>query len=200
MDLREVWKTLETNKLSKPVLGAIEVRKTSRHPVQKLKNAYQLSTGFAIVFLIAFIALFITFHEPIVKGSLVLVILSYVFFLVTNFSMYKKIKVELPVDQSLKTVLTHTHDFISSNIRFQERVALFIYPIAGTAGFLMGGSVGSGDIERMMQEKVVIIILIFTLIILTPVCYFLAKWMYKISYGKCLIELKQLIDELERPD
>jgi len=200
MDLREAWKALEIDKLQKPVLGAIDVHKTSKHPIQKLKYLYKISTGFAIIFLIGFIVLFFVFQEPLVKGSLVLVIFSYVFFLMTNVSMYKKIKVELPMDKSLKDVLIHTYDFISSNIRFQERVALFIYPIAGTAGFLMGGSVGSGDLERMLQEKVVIIILIAVLIILTPLCYFLAKWMYKISYGKSLAELKALISELERPD
>ncbi len=200
MDLREAWKALETDKLQKPVLGAIDVRKTSKHPIQKLKYLYKISIGFAIVFLAGFIILLFVFQEPLVKGCLVLVILSYVFFLMTNVSMYKKIKVELPMDQSLKAILTHTHDFISSNIRFQERVALFLYPIAGTAGFFMGGSVGSGDLERMLQEKVVIIILIVVLIILTPLCYFLAKWMYKISYGKSLAELKALIIELERPD
>jgi len=200
MDLREAWKALEIDKLQKPVLGAIDLHKTSRHPIQKLKYLYKISTSFAIAFLAGFIALLFVFHEPIVRCSLSLVILSYVFFLITNLSMYKKIKVELPMDKSLKAVLTYTHDFISSNIRFQERVALFLYPVAGTAGFLMGGSVGSGDIERMLQERVVIIILIVVLIILTPLCYFLAKWMYKISYGKSLVELKVLIEELERPD
>lgn len=200
MDLREAWKALEIDKLQKPVLGAIDLHKTSRHPIQKLKYLYKISTSFAIAFLAGFIALLFVFHEPIVRGSLSLVILSYVFFLMTNLSVYKKIKVELPMDKSLKAVLTYTHDFISSNIRFQERVALFLYPVAGTAGFLMGGSVGSGDIERMLREKVVIIILIVVLAILTPLCYFLAKWMYKISYGKSLVELKVLIEELERPD
>jgi hypothetical protein len=200
MDLREAWKELEITKLNKPLLGTLKPRKTSKHPVQKLKRLYKISAGFAIIFLACFIALFFVFHEAIVKASLALVIFGYVFFLLTNMSMYKKIVIELPMDKSLKIVLTQTHDFISSNIRFQERAAIFLYPIAGTAGFLMGGSIGSGDLERMLKVKGVLIILVITLIILTPVCYLLAKWMYKISYGKCLTDIKQLITELERPD
>ncbi|MCX8489552.1 MAG: hypothetical protein ORN54_00615 [Cyclobacteriaceae bacterium] len=39
-----------------------------------------------------------------------------------------------------------------------------------------------------------------TSIILTPIPFYLARWMYKVSDRKCLIELKALIDELERPD
>ncbi len=200
MDLGDVWRKLEEDKLSKPVTGAVEVPKESKHPIQKLKNSYKVTIAFTIAFLIGFIILLFSFNEPLVRISLALVIFSYVFFLAINYSMYKKIKVDFPVDQSLIKALRHTYDFISSNIRFQERVALFIYPVAGTAGFLMGGSLGSGDLDSMLKEKTVIFTLIIVLIVLTPICYFLTKWMYKISYGKCLVELKALINELEKPD
>ncbi len=196
MELSEGWKKLEEKRLSKPVLGAVHIQKKSKHPVQKLKNSYLLTTGFTVLFLIFFTILFFYFHEPLVKGGLALVILCYIFFFVTNFSMYNKINVVLPIDQSLKIVLQHTYNFIIDNIRFQERVALFIYPIAGTAGFLMGGSVGNGDIENMMKDKIVIVVLIVVLAILTPLCFYLTRWMYKVSYGKCLKELKERIEEL----
>ncbi len=198
MDLQEVWKRMESEKLARPVLGSVEVRKTSKHPVAKLKRAYLISTGFALVFLIGFIVLTFTFHQPIVKGSLLLVIVGYVFFLVVNLSMYRKINVQLPVDQSLRAALTHTHTFISENIRFQERVALFIYPVAATAGFLMGLASG-GNVEALMQKKVVLIILLFTIAILTPIAFYLARWLYKVSYGSCLTELKRLIEEIDNP-
>ena len=200
MDLQEVWKKLETNKLEKPVVGAVEVRRKSKHPVQKLKTVYLQTTGFSIAFLLMFIILFFLFHEPLVKGGLGLVVICYIFFFIINFSMYRKINVVLPVDQSLKAALQHTHDFITENIRFQERTALFIYPVAGTAGFMMGGSAGGGDVIKMMQDTTVIIVLVAVLVILTPLCYYLAKWMYKVSYGKCLKELKEMITELEKPD
>jgi ABC-type bacteriocin/lantibiotic exporter with double-glycine peptidase domain len=200
MDLQETWKKLEAEKLNKPVLGSLAIQKKSKHPVQRLKTLYLITTGFAVTFLLIFIALFFLFHEPLVKGGLIAVILCYFFFLVVNWSMYKKIKVDLPVDQNLKTVLQHTYTFISDNIRFQERAAIFIYPIAGTSGFLMGGSVGSGNIEKMMSTNFALISLVVTLAILTPTGYFLAKWLNRISYGKGLGKLKELIDELEKPD
>jgi cation transporter-like permease len=114
--------------------------------------------------------------------------------------MYKKINVALPVNKSLKEALTHTHDFITSNIQFQERVALFIYPIAGASGFFLGGAAGSGDLETMMRKTAVIVLFFVTLAVITPISYYLTKWMYKVSYGKCLTELKILIDELEKPE
>jgi hypothetical protein len=200
MDLGEVWKKLESDKLSKPVLGAVHIQKKSKHPVQKLKNAYLISTGFSMAFLIAFIVLFFLFDEAIVKVGLVFMMISYIFFFTTNFSMYRKVNVVLPIDGSLKTVLTHTYDFITENIRFQEKVALFIYPFAAASGFLMGGQVGSGNIMKMLEAKQVIIIMLITSAILTPIGFYLTRWMYKIYYGKCLTELKDRIAQLENPD
>ena len=199
MDLQQVWKKLEKDKLGKPVLGAVEIRKKSKHPVQKLKNAYLYTTSFSLAFLIGFIVLFFTFPEPIVKAGLALVIVGYIFFFVVNFNMYRKVNVVQPVDQNLKNAMQHTYDFITANIRFQEYAALFIYPIAASSGFLMGGAVGSGDIDGMLQKKFVIVSLIVTAIVLTPIAFYLTRWLYKVSYGKCLKELKERIDELENP-
>ena len=92
---------------------------------------------------------------------------GYIFFFVTNYSMYSRIKTNFPFDQSLRAVLIHSYDYISANIRFQERVALYIYPIAAASGFLMGGASG-GDLEVMLQKKSVLLILLITVIILTP--------------------------------
>lgn len=199
MDLQSVWKKLESEKLE--VIRPTRLMPwppKSKHPVKKLKNAYLISTGFAFLFLLGFITLFILFPVPVVRISLALVIASYIFFLVVNFSMFKKIKVDLPVDQNLKFVLRHTHDFIAENIRFQERAAFFIYPVAGTAGFLLGGTVAGADmVVLMMEKKIVIVILLVLLAILTPLCFYLARWMYKISYGTCLKELEERIHELE---
>jgi hypothetical protein len=200
MELGELWKKLDSDKLSKPVLGSVHIRKRSKHPVQKLKNAYLITTGFSVVSLIAFIVLFFLFDEWIVKVGLVFMICSYIFFFANNFSMYRKVNIALPIDQSLKTALLHTYNFITENIRFQERVAVFIYPFATASGFLMGGSEGSGNVMKMLERTEVWVALIVSCVVLTPLAFYLTRWMYKVSYGKCLTELKARIEELERPD
>ena len=200
MELGELWKKLDSDKLSKPVLGAVHIQKKSKHPVEKLKNAYLITTGFSVVTLIAFIVLFFLFDEWIVKVGLVFMIFSYVFFFATNFSMYRKVNIALPIDQSLKTALLHTYNFITENIRFQERVAVFIYPFATASGFLMGGSEGSGNVMKMLERTEVWVALIVSCIVLTPLAFYLTRWMYKVSYGKCLTELKARIEELENPE
>ncbi len=200
MNLLDVWKKLETEKLEKPVLGSASPGKKSKHPVQKLKEAYLTTTIFAAVFLVVFMVIFFQTHEVVVRVLMSLVIVAYIFFFVINLSMFSKIRTPLPVERSLREVLYHTHTFISDNIRFQERVALYIYPVAGSAGFFLGASSASNDFDGFLEKKIIYVILAVVLAILTPLCFYLARWMYKISYGKCLIELKRLIDELDRPD
>lgn len=63
----------------------------------------------------------------------------------------------------------------------------------------MGGT-SSGDLASFMQQPSTIMLLIACIIILTPICYLLAHWMYKVSYGKWLVELKNLVSELEKAE
>jgi membrane protein YdbS with pleckstrin-like domain len=200
MELGELWKKLDSDKLSQPVLGAVHIQKRSKHPVQKLKNTFMASTLLAVVFLFCFMALFFFFPEWVVKAGIGVVIVIYVVFVYLNFKAYSKIKVGVLMDQNLKSALQNTHDFITENIRFQERFSLFVYPLCGAAGMLMGLAMGAGEAQKALDKSIVLVLLVVIPLLLTPPCYFLAKWMHKISYGTCLDELKNRIEELERPD
>jgi len=196
-DIQVIWNKLASERLNKPIGGKIFLPSSSSHPLEKLKSGYLIAITLSLVFLTAFIVLIFLFQEMIVRLSLVCVIFSYVFFLITNFSLYAKIKTKLPVDQSLLATLSHTVDLVTANIRFQERAALLVYPVMATSGFLMGGSAG-GDVVSMMQKEGMIFILLGVVIILTPLCYLLSHWMFKVSYGKWLRELKDVLAELQQ--
>jgi hypothetical protein len=82
-------------------------------------------------------------------------------------------------------------------LAFQRKAAIFIYPVACTAGFMWGLSIET-NVAEMMQKPFVIIALVVTIAILTPLSYYLAVWMENISYGKYLIQLETLIFELNQ--
>jgi hypothetical protein len=198
MNLQEVWKKLEMEKLEveKPSpLNPWAIK--SKHPVAKLKEAYKITTIFALVFLVVFVALLFVFDQWVVKVGLLATIAGYIFFFVTNFSMFRKIKTELPLDGSVKVALQTTYEFITSNIRFQERTALFIYPVAGAAGYVMGAAIAGADTWEFVQKPIALWILLGFVIVATPLCWLLTRWLYKVSYGVCLAQLRSLIDELE---
>jgi hypothetical protein len=195
MNLKDSWNALD---LEKP-LNKVEFHRrkiTSKHPVQRLKRAYLISVVFSIVFLFSFIALLFRFEEPLVRLGIATMILAYIVFSFINLKAYRKIRIDFPMDDSLKTVLLNTHEFIMGNIRYQERVGLFAYPFALSAGYLMGLSAATGNATGEMNSKIVLIALGVVIVVMTPLCWLAARWMYRISYGRCLKDLKSLIDEL----
>jgi len=194
MDLKEVWKKLDSDKLSKPVLGSVHIQKNSRHPVQKLIRLFWITLGFVILFEAGFIYLLIITPQPIVKAFMVVMIIVYVFYFVLNYKILKNIQQSFRLDLNLKNTLQQVYDNTLSSLAFQRKSSIIIYPIAATAGFLLGLSVET-DAALMMQKWQVQIALLVSILILTPASYYLALWMERVSYQKYLDQLRDLIEQ-----
>jgi hypothetical protein len=203
MDLHKTWKKLEHDRLEKPAQWRADVhpeKSKSKHPALKLKKSLETTLGFSIVFLVLFIALIFLFDHWLIKLFIGVVAGAYVFFTWYNYLTLKELKLQLvqAFDSSLKTSLEQIHRIVYQSIRFQEKAALFIYPFSVIAGYMMGLS-QHNNFEQDIQDSTVLLALLIAIVVLTPACYFLAKWMYKISYDKYLNQLKKLIDEMDRP-
>jgi hypothetical protein len=196
MDLKEVWKKLEQEKLSQPVVGLNEVNKTSKHPVQKLIRSFQLALGFVVVFELAFAYLAIIMPQPIVKIAMVLMMIVYIFYFILNYQTLNHIKTTFRMDQNLTYTLQSIYDNTLQSLKFQRKSALFIYPLAATCGFFLGLSV-ERNVADMLQNRSVWIALLITIAILTPVCYLIAVKLERMSHGRYLQQLQNLIRQLE---
>lgn len=197
MELKEIWKKLETEKLEVVRATALaEWPPKSKHPVRKLERAFFYALLYVVFFEGAFVYLLINFQQPLVRLFLVLVILSYVFFFVVNYKVYKKIRSSIDFSGDLFSTLSSIYNNVTASLRFQRKAAIFIYPVAGSAGFLLGFATEK-DPSLVIQEPWLLLIMIGTSLALTPVGYYLAKWLEKISYGKYCLQLKNLIDQLE---
>ncbi|MCG7859559.1 hypothetical protein MD537_21455, partial [Flavihumibacter sediminis] len=65
-------------------------------------------------------------------------------------------------------------------------------------GYLSGGILGSGKtIEELMTKPIFVYALPVTMLVLIPICYWLAKWMFNKSFGKHLRSLEGIIHSLE---
>jgi ABC-type bacteriocin/lantibiotic exporter with double-glycine peptidase domain len=199
MDLKEAWKKLEQEKLNLPVLGAARVRKTSKHPVQKLIHLFKVTLGFSIFFGLFFGYLLLIMDQPIVKVFLVIMIISYLFFFVINYRILRNIQHSFRLDLNLKSTLKQVFDNTMSTLTFQRKASIILYPLAATAGFLIGLA-EERDAATLMQKWQVILALAIAIIILTPSCYLLARWMEKVSYGKYLNQLRELIQQFEKDE
>lgn len=195
MELSEAWKKLEKERLEKPI-AEVERATASRHPIAKLKRNYLIKTSFAAFFLLGFVVCLFLFEGWIIRGLLAIVIASYVGFLVSSLSVYKKLTADLPVDRSLIDMLTQTKDMIETNLRFEQRMGLMVYPFAAAVGFLMGFNASGRAVAEVFSRNTLLVIFALTIIVITPIGYLVARWATKRSYGKALEEIGRLIEEL----
>lgn len=204
MELNEVWKKLEAEKLSRPLDAKFDPKKTSKHPVNKLIKNFKITLGFTVFFELVFIVLFFLFDQPVVQGFIALMILIYIFFLVVNLKALKYIERTSQMDGDLKSTLHQIYENVNASLKFQRKASIIIYPFACTSGFLMGLAIHS-DVVEMMQRSFTLIALAISIVVLTPLSYLLGLWLERLSYGKRLKQLEELIrefdrDETENPD
>ncbi len=195
MDLKEAWKKLAQEKLSKPVAGTDEVYNSSKHPVQKLIRSFKIALGFVVFFEAAFVYLAVVMPQPIVKAAMVLMMIIYVFYFVTNYKTLNHIRTTFRMDENLSYTLQSIYDNTQQSLKFQRRSALFIYPLAATCGFFLGLSV-ERDVVVVLQHNATWITLLITIAILTPISYYVAIQLERVGYGRYLEQLRGLIHQL----
>lgn len=196
MDLREVWKKLDQEKLSQPIQDIHPNKRLSKHPVTKLIQSFQIGLGFIVVFEALFVYLFFIFAQPIVKLGIGVIIILYILFFIMNYRTLKRISRQNKLDQNLKETLTNIHTVAQNTLSFQLKISWAVFPLCVTAGFLVGLSL-KADAATMLVKPVIYLTLIGTTIVVTPLCYWLTNAMTKISYGKYLRQLEELIQQLK---
>ena len=99
------------------------------------------------------------------------------------------------MDQNLSHTLESIYTNTQQSLKFQRRSALFIYPLAATCGFLFGLSI-ERNVAEVLANRSVWISLIVTVIVVTPISYFVAVYLERVSYGRYLSQLRGLIYQL----
>ena len=117
--------------------------------------------------------------------------------MIDTWKLYKNTDENITPSNSLKQELQKNYNSFQSWWKLQQKAGLFVYPIAAAGGFILGGVEGSGkSVEVFLYNPMMIKILVVTVLMLVPICYYMAKWMFNYVYGKHLMKLKNLIDEL----
>jgi hypothetical protein len=198
MDIKQIWEKLEKEKLeSSQTDTLLKWPKKSKHPVNKLRQSFLIALLMTVFFLGLFSYLFAANNLLLLRIFIGLVIAAYLFFFVINYRIYREVSQPIDFSDSLLITLKNIYQNIDRMLRFQRKSALFIYPIAASTGFLLGFS-ESKDPLLVFQNPKLLLSMIGISLILTPLCYWLAIWMEKISYGKYIVQLKDLIDSMEK--
>lgn len=152
-----------------------------------------------IVILIGFLGLLFYIDGFLFRLFTGILCVSYVAAILFNIYMVRNYLREPAPDQSLKEYLTKLLNNMNKAFRSVELIALMIYPIAMTAGFLLPLTL-EGKIDLIYNEPVVQGILIACYIVLTPLCWYFAKYMNKVAFGKYLNQLEDILKDLNRQD
>lgn len=201
MSLENTWDKMDAgqDKELNFLLDTVNLKKLPSHnPLSKIKKAllYNVIWGVLICMLYIFGLFYLSLWQ--VQLAILVVFGFSVWAVYTAFQQYKSIDTGISAKSSLLVEMKRHYASIINWMHLQQRVALFIYPISAAGGFMLGGAEGSGKpISEFMTKPFFIITLLIALLVLVPACYYLAKWMFKISFGKHLKALNKNIQELE---
>jgi hypothetical protein len=201
MSNQYIWDDIN-NKQDDDLLSLLQKHKlsklTSHNPLEKIKKNLLMNMVWGIIIGALYVFMIIHFQIWQVQVSISIVLLFSLWALYTAWLQYKKLNTSVSSNSSLLSEMKRHYESIETWLNTQQKVALIIYPVSAAGGFMLGGVIGSGkSVELFMSKPIVILILVVTILILVPACYYLAKWMCNYSFGKHLKTLQQNIKDLE---
>lgn len=165
-------------------------------PLDKLRDALFYSMIWAIIITALYVYGLWRLNLWPARATFGIGIVFNLWILMLTIRLWNRINA-VPQDLNVIETLRFHHSQFMSWWRIQERTAIFFYPLAAAGGFLAGGVIGSGkSVEALLANRAILGFLIGTLAVLVPLCFWLARWMFRIAYGKHLDRLQRLIDEL----
>jgi hypothetical protein len=171
------------------------LKKESNDPLIRLRKNIGIKLIWIAGFSLLFLLLIVTtdkFYNRILISPL---LITYMAGLALIYGQYRILNF-VDKSQNMKHILKSYYHRISRIQKYELRVALFLYPISVTAGFVYGFTIEKSA-EEILTNQTVWMTLIAANVILIPACYFLAKWMDRKAYGKYLDRLKEDIEQLE---
>jgi hypothetical protein len=199
MDLEKSWKDLGGDaKLPESWLrGGRWHSPSGLNPLARLKRNLRINMTWGMLIAVLFLV------AAVVSTSWVVQLAMGIMFAWTTWGTYGSWKLigalrpEICHDCSLVGELQRQHDLIRRWMRSQEKTALFLYPVAVTGGFLLGGLSSSGlSLPQLMAKTPIQVGLVISIVVLTPLSWLLARWMNQKAFGTHLDALKANIQSL----
>lgn len=198
MDLKEIWNAAEPSKQQLPQLKSISEIKSKglKNPLKLAKKRLFQNIIWGVIIGTIYIPIILIYRYWQIQLLLGITLLFTVWAIYTAIRLYQSIQSNVSAN-NLLSELTRVKITLNRWMTVQSKVGLFIYPISASAGYFVGGVVGSGkSVDELLGKPIIIYALIACILVLTPLCYFFAKWMFKLSFGKVINQIDVLIKEL----
>lgn len=181
------------------LLGSVQLTQLqSTNPLHKLSKTLLYNIVFGGAVCVLYVVLFFLVSAPLSKGIMAVLLLFSVWMVFSGYTIYRQFSPNVSVAHPALEEMERHYTTMSLWIKKQEITGLFFYPISAAGGFMMGGAAGSGKpILEFMNNTTVMVLLLVTVAILEPICFYLVRYFNKILFGVHLSALKKNIDELK---
>lgn len=197
MKLEDTWKDLSEQSQS---INPSEVLKSIKNKdmdvLAKLQRKLLFKIDFTITFTVLYTLILFFIKDWIVSLLFIVILVFHIGALIYFLKEYQSMKKLIPMDGNIKETLSTYLKRIKQVIRNEERVGVFLYPLALSAGFFLS-LISKISWEEFMQDRTALITWIVSMIVFTPVGHFMGKKMNKISFGKQISKLEGMISEIE---
>jgi len=199
MDLEKAWKDMENERpatFDEVDTHMLEKYK-SNSPLKKIEKSLKLNIAYSIPICLFMLAIIYWYHFWLLRLIMLVLLLFSAVVVISALRLLKSIAGAGFTKENLVGELEFHYNSVSLWIRNQEIWGAFLYPVSITGGFMYGGTVGSGkSIPELMTKPLILISLAVCWLLLTPLCIWLVRKMFHISFGKYLEQVKANIDEL----
>jgi hypothetical protein len=170
----------------------------SSNPLVQLKRTILYSIIWSVILGLVYAAMFYLIPIWQVKVTLALVLAFCLWSFVETFRLYRSIQPLVIPGNSVLAEMKRHYSNVNQWMIINQRVGLLLYPFAITGGFILGGVIGSGKpVSAFLYKPVMLLALAICILVWVPLSYMLAKWMFKVSFGKQLQLLSERIAALE---
>ncbi|MEQ8549527.1 MAG: hypothetical protein RIC03_16570 [Cyclobacteriaceae bacterium] len=200
-EIKSAWNDLNAAKNNFSSSTDLEIHEIiqakSKGAIQKIKEQVYLKFWFCVFFL-ALLGIYLPFANPFISQVLISVmVVAYTIGSIFLFKEYKSLKKTMDMSQNLLDGLKNYRKKILQIIKYEEIIALILYPISAPAGFFVGLKFQNADIP-ILESKEQWVALILCIVIITPAAHFTTKWMNRKAFGKYLEQIEENIQILEK--
>lgn len=196
MDIQRLW-NLPDPADTEPIALARGAG-ASQHPLVRLQRALRWNIGYGVVITAAMCVLLAQAGEwPLILAfGIVTAFCAWAVW--DTWRLLKGLDTVVSASRTTLEELRRQRTAFDGWMRTQQRVGWFIYPVSAIGGGLWGATVGAGESLAQLSHKTSFLVVIALLaVVMSPLCAWGAKWMFRQAFGRHVDRLRELIVELE---
>jgi hypothetical protein len=196
MELQRIWDTPDTKdeRPLDPIIGG----QRSRHPLIRLQRALRINMAYGIVIASVMGYLALQAQDATLIVLLWMITAFCAWSVVDTWRLARGLDTTVRAERTILDELRRQRDAFDRWMQVQQRAGWFFYPISVVAGGMLGALAGSEQpLNELLGEAGFLILLGVLALLFSPLCAWLARWMFREAFGREVDNLRVLIAQLE---